>query len=147
MGKKKEQKIDPHSVFEGILLLTPTDKNEKGYLYAKEVAKMKLQADLVSMSACYSGVGRKQQEGSISLVWAFHAAGAVLILATYWPLYDTESTVDTMEAFYKCLIANTKEHTNGLRKERALQSALIMAIEKARRNPDEWGALFLSGLG
>lgn len=83
VGNKAEYKIDPHSPFEGILMLSPNEKHPKGYSFAEKVAKMDLQAELVCMSACYSGVGRKQKDGNIGLPWAFHVAGALSVVATY----------------------------------------------------------------
>ena len=34
-----------------------------------------------------------------------------------------------------------------MRKARALQSAMLLAIDEERESPDQWGAFYLSGLG
>src|SRR5690606_10675511 len=62
-GVKPEH--EPYSVFEGHLKLTPDEEGQNGYLHAEDIAKLNLSADLVVLSACYSGTGKIQQEGTI----------------------------------------------------------------------------------
>ena len=40
-----------------------------------------------------------------------------------------------------------RSNSSSMRKARALQNAMLLAIEEERESPDHWGAFFLSGLG
>lgn len=62
-----DRKLDSHSVFQGRLKLTPDDKYDDGCLYAQQVAELSLQAELVFMSACYSGTGSLQKRVTLGL--------------------------------------------------------------------------------
>ncbi|WP_042279913.1 CHAT domain-containing tetratricopeptide repeat protein [Candidatus Protochlamydia sp. R18] len=142
-GKKLDEKIDPHSVFEGLFKLTSDEEHPQGYLYAQKIAMLSLRAELVFMSACFSGRGKPHGEGIVGPVWSFLAAGALSTIATYWRLPDTELTLQMVEAFYRHLLGIGMEKLN---KAQALQKATLVGIEQARERPDRWGAFFLSGL-
>ncbi|WP_143298933.1 CHAT domain-containing protein, partial [Candidatus Protochlamydia sp. W-9] len=79
-----EEKLDLHSVFEGLFKLAPDEIHPKGYLHAQEIAALTLHSELVFMSACFSGRGKLHREGSVGPVWSFLAAGALSTVATYW---------------------------------------------------------------
>ncbi|WP_079988696.1 CHAT domain-containing tetratricopeptide repeat protein [Candidatus Protochlamydia sp. W-9] len=142
-GKKPDEKLDPHSVFEGLFKLTPDESHPQGYLHAQEIAALALRAELVFMSACFSGRGKDHEEGIVDPVWSFLAAGALSTIATYWRLPDTELTLQMVETFYRHLLGIEVEKLN---KAQALQKAMLVGIEQARERPDRWGAFFLSGL-
>jgi CHAT domain-containing protein/tetratricopeptide (TPR) repeat protein len=142
-NEDSKDKPDPHSVFEGLFKLAPDEKHPNGYLHSQEIASLSLQANLVFMSACFSGRGRVQREGSIGPIWSFLAAGALSTVATYWRLPDSELTLQIVEAFYRHLLGRNAEKLN---KARALQQAMLKGIEKERENPHKWAAFFLSGL-
>lgn len=133
------QKLDPHSIFEGRLNLTPDEKHPEGYLYAEQVADLKLQAEMVTLSACYSGTGKLQREGTIGPVWSFLAAGVSTVIATYWPLPESETTVQMMKMFYQHI-------KDGKNKAEALRKSILAVLEKEKENPNQWGAFYLSGL-
>ncbi|WP_075883637.1 CHAT domain-containing protein [Candidatus Protochlamydia sp. W-9] len=143
IGKKSDEKIDPHSVFEGLFKLTPDEIHPKGYLHAQEIVPLTLRTELVFMSACFSGRGKLHREGSVGPVWSFLAAGALSTVATYWRLPDTELTLQMVKTFYRHLLGTGVEKLN---KAQALQKAMLVGIEQARERPDRWGAFFLSGL-
>ncbi|WP_075883641.1 CHAT domain-containing protein [Candidatus Protochlamydia sp. W-9] len=142
-GAKPEEKLDPHSVFEGLFKLAPEQENPNGYLHAQEIASLILRTELVFMSACFSGRGKLHREGSVGPVWSFLAAGALSTVATYWRLPDSDLTIQMVETFYRHLLGIEMEKLN---KAQALQKAMLVGIEKARERPDRWGAFFLSGL-
>jgi CHAT domain-containing protein/Tfp pilus assembly protein PilF len=139
-GEKPEERLDPHSVFGGLLKLTPDPEHLQGHLYAQELVRFNLKTELVFLSACYSGTGKLQKEGNIGLVWSFLAAGALSTIATYWPLPESETTVQVVETFYQGVLLGK------LSKAKALRKALLKAIEKERENLRVWGAFFLTGL-
>ena len=98
------KKLDPHSIFEGLLKLAPDEKHPEGYLYTQEITSLNLCANLVFLSACFSGRGNPQQEGTIGPVWSFLAAGALSTIATYWRLPDGELTLEIVKTFYSHLL-------------------------------------------
>lgn len=132
---------DPHSVFRGCLRFVPDADHPDGGLYARQVAKMDLDAELVFMSACSSGVGTLAEEGSIGPVWSFLAAGARATLATLWALPDSQLTVVMVTEFYQHILG-----PQPLSKAKALRQVMLKAIRRDRGSPDKWGGFFLSGL-
>ncbi|WP_075883900.1 tetratricopeptide repeat protein [Candidatus Protochlamydia sp. W-9] len=142
-GTKPDEKLDPHSVFEGLFKLTPDESHPQGYLHAQEIAALALRAELVFMSACFSGRGKPHGEGIVGPVWSFLAAGALSTIATYWQLPDTELTLQMVETFYRHFLGIGVKKLN---KAQALQKAMLVGIEQVRERPDRWGAFFLSGL-
>jgi CHAT domain-containing protein/uncharacterized protein HemY len=134
-----DEKLEPDSVFEGLLKLAPDELHRKGYLYAQEVASLSLHSELVFLSACFSGTGKIQREGSIGNVWSFLAAGAQSVIAAHWRVPQSDLTREMVVTFYKHLL-------NKANKAEALRQAMLMAINKERENPHLWGAYFLSGL-
>jgi CHAT domain-containing protein len=76
---------------------------EDGLLQAREIRKLPINAELVTLSACDAGIGRIEgEEGVSSLVAAFLNAGARTVVASLWPAEDTY-TKGLMEAFYRHL--------------------------------------------
>lgn len=72
-------------------------------LYARELYELSLQADLVVLSACETGLGELQKgEGIISLARGFSYAGARSILTTLWPISD-DKAAQLMIRFYEKL--------------------------------------------
>ncbi len=99
-------------------------------LYAKDIYNLRLQADLVVLSACETGLGRlRQGEGVISLARAFTYAGARSIINTLWAV-DDESTATLMIAFYEQLI-------KGVPKDVALQRAKLSYLQQLAGKPEK----------
>lgn len=83
----------------GILFSIP-DSTEDGTLYANEIYNLELDADLVTLSACKTGIGPLAKgEGIIGLSRAFQFAGARNLLVTLWDIND-RSTQRLMVDFY-----------------------------------------------
>ncbi|MBX2804219.1 MAG: CHAT domain-containing protein [Myxococcales bacterium] len=61
--------------------------------------RWRLQADLVALSACDTGLGPASSEGTIGLMRAFAARGARSVLVSLWKVDDV-ATARWMEAFY-----------------------------------------------
>ena len=74
--------------------------DDDGLLQVREIDNLAFRADLVTLSACDTGVGRLQgEEGVTNLVQAFLFAGAKAVVASLWPAED-QSTSALMERFY-----------------------------------------------
>ncbi|MBS0648392.1 MAG: CHAT domain-containing protein [Verrucomicrobia bacterium] len=146
-GDKPGEKLNPHSVFEGVLKLAkdPEDLDRpNGFLYAQEIAALSLRAELVFMSACFSGKGKLQQEGSVGNNWCLLAAGARSTVSTYWRIPVNELTESIIDTFYRHLLGKEREKLSGAQ---ALRQAMLSVIKKDRENlPQVWAAFFHSGL-
>jgi CHAT domain-containing protein/Tfp pilus assembly protein PilF len=73
---------------------------EDGYLTVEEVCGLKLEADLVNLSACETGLGRVVKgDGVLGLTRAFNIAGANRVGVTLWQV-DDAATKDFMVGVY-----------------------------------------------
>jgi CHAT domain-containing protein len=74
-----------------------------GLWQAREIRPLSLKAQLVTLSACDTGIGKIEgEEGVDSLVGAFLMAGAKDVVASLWPAND-RFTATLMEKFYNHL--------------------------------------------
>jgi CHAT domain-containing protein len=74
---------------------------EDGYLSVPEVASLKLQADVVTLSACETGLGTEVQgDGVVGLTRAFQEAGASSVHVTLWQV-DDDATKRFMISLYR----------------------------------------------
>ncbi|OJJ18637.1 hypothetical protein BKI52_23805 [marine bacterium AO1-C] len=121
--------------------LSNKDTLNDGYLHAYELYNLKLNAELVTLSACNTGFGKIQSgEGVMSLGRAFAYAGSPNVLMSLWSVPD-KSTSQIMIEFYKNL-------ANGMPKDIALQQAKLAYIESADNittNPFYWSSFVLIG--
>lgn len=99
-----------------IYLQTDTDA-EDGNLFAGEIYNLQLNADLVTLSACQTGLGKiSKGEGVIGLSRALVYAGAKNIMVSFWSVAD-ESTAQLMTGFYKQYLENqSATYSRNLRK-------------------------------
>ncbi|MBN2385092.1 tetratricopeptide repeat protein [bacterium] len=118
---------------------------ENGLLQAWEIfEKVRLEADLVTLSACNTAQGKQVSgEGIIGLTRAFQYAGARSILASLWSVPDI-STKELTVRFYNHL-------QNGKSKDEALQAAQMDLLSNPTPGPDStnhplhWAAFSLIG--
>jgi len=114
---------------------------DNGLLQAWEVMEqMRLRADLVTLSACESGVGAEMGgEGLLGLTRAFLYAGAQSVLASLWDVSD-RATAELMERFYGRL-------ARGEAKDEALRSAQVemLRAKGPRSHPFYWAGFQLMG--
>jgi CHAT domain-containing protein len=106
---------------------------DNGLLQAWEIfEKVRIDADLVVLSACESGLGKEMGgEGLIGLTRAFQYAGARSVMASLWKISD-RTTPELMVRFYKHLKA-------GLSKDEALRAAQMELIQGPIRVKNEKG--------
>ncbi len=113
---------------------------DNGLLQAWEIfEKVRIDADLVTLSACDSGLGKEMGgEGLIGLTRAFQYAGARTVLASLWKVEDA-STAELMKRFYGYL-------KGGKTKDAALRLAQIDLIRSPNYSqPRDWAAFELMG--
>jgi CHAT domain-containing protein len=103
-------------------------------LYAEEVLRQPLQAELVTISACRSaGAKSYAGEGLVGFTWAFMQAGARNVVAGLWDA-DDEATAELMGDFYGNLAAGSSPAT-------ALRQAKLKLLHAKGMNqrPYYWG--------
>lgn len=126
-------------IFSG-LLLSADDQND-GVLYTHELFDLKLNADLVTLSACNSGSGEFQKgEGAISLARGFMYANVPNVLMSLWAVSD-QSTSKLMELFYNNIYT-------GEQYSDAIRNAKLDYLSTADHNlahPYYWGAFIYVG--
>ena len=89
-----------------LILLSDPAASEDGLLQAAEIVQLKLNADLVILSACDTAVGPVQgEEGIATLSRAFLLSGARTVISTLWSVDDAFSLF-LMKQFYRHLAAH-----------------------------------------
>ncbi len=123
----------------GALALGPGGGDD-GLLTASDIMKLHLQAGLVVLSACNTGLGNISGDGVIGLSRAFLAAGASSVVVSLWYVPD-QATAELMPAFYRAL---AHAHTMAGGKAGALRQAML---ETRARHPDPlaWAGFILIG--
>ncbi len=104
-------------------------------LYARDIMKQPLRAELVTISACYGAGNRSYSgEGLVGLSWAFLRAGAHNVVAALWEVSD-DSTPRLMDDMYAGLKA-------GREPAAALRDAKLKMLhsDSIYRKPFYWGA-------
>lgn len=123
-----------------IVLTLDDDPVEDGFLQMHEIFNLNINADLVVLSACQTGLGRLMKgEGVIGISRAFFYAGASSILVSLWNVED-KSTAQLMVNFYQNL-------ESGMSKSKAIQKAKLQFISQNGResHPFFWAPFVLSG--
>ncbi|GAB5551510.1 MAG: hypothetical protein Sapg2KO_11010 [Saprospiraceae bacterium] len=101
---------------------TLVDAYNDNILHMAELYGMELDAQMVVLSACNSGIGRlNRAEGLMSLSRAFSYSGVESIIMSMWSVPD-QSTAELMIDFYKQL-------KKGLPKDEALRAAKLSYLE------------------
>jgi CHAT domain-containing protein len=108
-----------------------------GFLSSGKILKMKLKADLVTLSACDTARGRTIEYDFAGLPTALMAAGARSVVMTLWSIPDAP-TAEMMPVFYQELLA-------GRSKAAALRYAML-ATRQHHPDVESWGAFTLIGL-
>jgi tetratricopeptide (TPR) repeat protein len=132
--------IDPLS--SGIILddkATSSPPDRRGILTAREILDMRLNTELVTLSACQTGLNRRSPgDELIGLTRAFLYAGAPSVIVSLWSV-NARSTYDIMLEFYTQL-------KNGSDKATALQEAQKAIMEKEEySHPYYWAPFVLVG--
>jgi CHAT domain-containing protein len=97
-----------------LVLGTDPQSDDDGLLQVREIIRLRLNAELTTLSACDSGVGKLQgQEGISNLVEAFLVAGSKSVVASLWSADDTFASA-LMEQFYRHL-AQGEDTSSALR--------------------------------
>ncbi|MBG1240498.1 CHAT domain-containing tetratricopeptide repeat protein [Nostoc sp. NZL] len=123
----------------GAIALAPSGNGElnDGLLTANEILDLKLNADLVVLSACDTGRGQITGDGVIGLSRSLITAGTPSVIVSLWSVPDAP-TAELMTEFYR----NWQERK--LNKAQALRQAMLKTM-KQHPNPKDWAAFTLIG--
>lgn len=97
-----------------------------GLLTVAEVFGLDLHAELVTLSACNTGLGRVSGEGVVGLSRAFIYAGTASVLVSLWGVADAVATKE-MERFYRGLIRTAGNKAAALAAAQREMIALLRA--------------------
>jgi CHAT domain-containing protein len=122
-----------------IVLALDQDPREDGFLQMREIFNLKMQADLVVLSACQTGLGQLiRGEGIEGLSRAFFYAGASSVLLSLWAVND-QASYQLLERFYVHL-RSANPVTGSLR-----QAKLEMINSEVLAHPYYWAGFIVSG--
>jgi CHAT domain-containing protein/Tfp pilus assembly protein PilF len=126
--------------FSSLVLTQDNNSEEDGFLQANEIFNLNLNADLVVLSACQTGLGKLVRgEGMIGLTRAFMYAGTPAVMVSLWSVSDI-STATLMGEFYKNLIKEDLYKTDALRK-----AQLTMLKDEKFAHPFYWAPFVIVG--
>jgi CHAT domain-containing protein len=127
-------------LYSELVLAAPREgERDDGLLEAREILDLKLNADLVVLSACETGRGQAGAgEGLIGMTWAFFVAGCPATVASQWKV-EAASTSRLMLSFHRGLRA-------GRTPAEALRLAALGQLKRPEeRHPFHWAAFVAVG--
>ncbi|MEZ4773954.1 MAG: CHAT domain-containing tetratricopeptide repeat protein [Bacteroidia bacterium] len=132
---------DYQPMFSHIVFSAPEDSTEDGFLEVSELYHLHINAEMVVLSACETGVGKLiRGEGIASLARGFTYAGSKSMVTTLWSVNDA-ATTELIQAFYQFL-------KQGKNKDEALRSAKLLYLGEADNllaHPYYWSAFVPMG--
>lgn len=117
------------------IALAPSEEDD-GFLSPREIMDLKLNAELVVLSACNTGRGEISGDGVVGLSRSFIAAGVPSVIVSLWSIPDAP-TASLMTDFYH----NLQQKPD---KAQALRQAMLTTM-KQYPNPKDWAAFTVIG--
>ncbi|HEY5883587.1 MAG TPA: CHAT domain-containing tetratricopeptide repeat protein [Pyrinomonadaceae bacterium] len=131
-----------HPELSGIVLSLVDQQgvSQDGFLRLHDIYNLKLQADLVVLSACQTALGKEiKGEGLVGLTRGFMYAGTPRVVASLWKVSD-KATAELMKRFYEKMLKG------GLKPSAALRAAQVsMLKERQWSAPYYWAGFVLQG--
>ncbi|WP_254625655.1 CHAT domain-containing protein [Nostoc sp. TCL240-02] len=131
-----------HPELSGVVLSLFDDKGmpQNGFLRLHDIFNLNLQAELVVLSACKTGLGEEVKgEGLVGLTRGFMYAGSPRVVVSLWSV-DDQATSELMKVFYKNMLQK------GLKPAAALRTAQIEIWRTQKyAAPYYWAAFTLQG--
>jgi CHAT domain-containing protein len=126
-------------LYSAVVLSQSDGGRDEGLLFACDLLDEELAAELVVLSACETGLGKRVSgEGLLGMTWAWFVAGVPSTVASQWSVAD-QSTARLMQAFYA-------ELRGGASKAVALRRAqLALLNDRKTRHPFYWAPFALTG--
>jgi len=131
--------LDENQPFRSALVLSRDNRREEdGFLQVRELYNLRLNANLVILSACQTGLGKLEKgEGMLGLTRMFFYSGANSVLSTLWPVND-KSTAFFIKKFYRWL-------AQGRNIAEALRLAKLEMIQSDFSYPYYWAGFIVNG--
>ncbi|MEL7145965.1 MAG: CHAT domain-containing protein, partial [Bacteroidota bacterium] len=135
--------VNDQAPLESKILFHPivNDSTEDGKLHSREILNLELDAEMVVLSACNTGVGEiNRGEGAVSLASSFFYSGARSVVMSQWPANDL-STSRIMGSFYQFL-------NEGYTKSAALRQAKLDFLQNEKavlQHPYYWSQFVIHG--
>jgi CHAT domain-containing protein len=131
-----------HPELSGVVLSLVDEQGhpQNGFLRLYDIYNLKLEADLVVLSACQTALGKEiKGEGLVGLTRGFMYAGTPRVVASLWQI-DDRATAEFMGRFYEAMLRQ------GLKPAAALRAAQV-SMWKGKRwpSPHYWAAFTLQG--
>jgi CHAT domain-containing protein len=130
------------------LILSPPDvatAEDDGYLSASEIATLKLDADLVILSACNPAAGAATSSAALSgLARAFIYAQARALLVSHWEVYS-DATVKLITTAVREMARDPK-----VGRAEAMRRSMVALIDNGARHeghPAYWAPFVVVGEG
>jgi CHAT domain-containing protein len=122
-------------------LIFRSDSTATGDLYAYDIYNLNLDASLVVLSACETGLGKRQSgEGIFSIARAFSYAGCPSVVMSMWRAHDS-FTATIMEEFYRKL--STGNSISGSLRESKLK--FLSEGDEFSAHPSNWATFVMNG--
>jgi CHAT domain-containing protein/predicted negative regulator of RcsB-dependent stress response len=123
------------------LVMSSRDPNGRpigGEVRLHDIFQLRLNADLVVLSACDTALGRAiRSEGLVGFATGFLDAGARTVLVSLWQVPD-RATDRLMQSFYQHLLVDQVSAAEALRRAKK-------DVARRWRHPHYWGAFVLIG--
>jgi CHAT domain-containing protein/tetratricopeptide (TPR) repeat protein len=144
LGGSRIIHIASHGLFEtdyqALAFSMRPDASDDGFLMSSEIAELKLDADLVVLSACETGRAHEVLAEPVSgLVLALRTAGARRMIASLWDV-DDAATVELMKSFYAPVVKSSASYGSALTEAKRK----LVATTKWQ-HPFYWAAFVLVG--
>lgn len=132
--------------FSGVMFSQPNggDGSEDTFLLVPEISKLNLNADLVILSACDTGLGKLYGgEGINGLNTAFLTAGSNATMLSLWPVNDA-GTALTMQSLFKQVV---QKNANTVKTLNQIKRAFINGdFGSAFKHPQFWAPFLYNGI-
>jgi CHAT domain-containing protein len=121
-------------------LVDPEGRPQDVFVPSHEIYNLKLNADLVVLSACQTALGKDiRGEGLVSLTRGFVYAGVPRVVASLWPVSDF-ATSELMKRFYRNMLS---EHLPPVAALSAAQRS--MRSDPRSADPYSWAGFVFQG--
>lgn len=122
------------------LWLAASDSGGPRRVEAQDILGMRLDAALVTLSACETGLGRLERgEGVVGLARAFLSSGAHSVIVSLWPVNDRSTSV-LMKRFYGAALGGKRTRVVAL-----AEAKRAMLAHSETRSPYYWAPFILIG--
>ncbi len=132
---------DEYPAYSKMIFSSASGGNDDGMLNTYEVYNVPVNAMMVVLSSCNTGIGKLVSgEGMLSLARGFLYAGSRSVVMSMWSVEDRSSSV-VIRSFYKNM-------RSGQNKSSALSNArlkFLRSADQGRSHPYYWSALVIYG--